>query len=75
MKTQNKTIGLLAACLFSASSHATEIYLPLNLDTLAESKIEQLFVLANMPTVKRPYSISKVEAAVNKVKRASNPAR
>jgi len=68
MKTQNKTIGLLAACLFSASSHATEIYLPLNLDTLAESKIEQLFVLANMPTVKRPYSISKVEAAVNKVK-------
>jgi len=68
MKTRNRTVSLLVACIFSASAQATELYLPLNLDTLAESNIEQLFVLADTPLVKRPYTVSKVEAAVDKVK-------
>lgn len=60
----------IAAALCSGiptSALAGTFYLPTHLAPEAEARVERLFVLANMPTIKRPIAINDVITALDKV--------
>jgi hypothetical protein len=44
----------VALSFFSLKAHASSLYLPEQLSPEIEARIERLFVMANMPRVKRP---------------------
>ena len=67
---------LLSSCLFgilvfglvfSQQSRAGSLFLPLKLSPEIESRVEKLFVIANIPIIKRPISMKQVEMALEKV--------
>ena len=49
------------------SAQAGTLYLPLKMSPEIESRVERLFVLANMPIIKRPIAINRVNVALEKV--------
>ncbi len=51
----------------SSKSLCGSLYLPLKLSTEIENRVEQLFVLADMPIIKRPIPIKQVQIALDKV--------
>lgn len=51
----------------SSTAIAGTFYLPTQLAPEAEARVERLFVLANMPTIKRPIAINDVIRALEKV--------
>lgn len=67
-----KGLGLSMAIAFSSAvvspSYGGTFYLPNQLAPEAEARIERLFVLANMPTIKRPIAVNDVIKALDKVK-------
>lgn len=62
-----KSIIFLIALTPSFAFTEASLYLPLQLSPTLENKVEQLFVLANMPIIKRPIPISEVQVALEKV--------
>ena len=68
MSLYKRTCLLLSCSLLCAKVYSVELYLPLKLDPLFDSKIEKLFVLANMPIIKRPLPLSHVREALNRIK-------
>ena len=56
----------LTCCLWPLSSAAVagSLYLPLQLAPEIEARIERLFVLANVPIIKRPIPIKEVQRAI-----------
>lgn len=58
---------LLVALLGYAPYVGASVYLPLNLSPEIESRIERLFVQANMPVIKRPIPVKAVHIALEKL--------
>lgn len=62
----SSVIALLS--VFALPTSAGTFYLPNQLAPEAEARIERLFVLADMPTIKRPIAVNDVVRALDKVK-------
>lgn len=60
-------IGLFYA-LSSNAVLAASMYLPLSMQPNIERKVDKLFVLADMPIIKRPIPISQIRLAVEKTR-------
>jgi len=58
---------LILLLVLSSSSFGAEIYLPLHMNAAIEAKLEQVFVLSNSPTIKRPYSLNQVKRALKRL--------
>ncbi len=77
MDTLTKKIFFILACmsgtlfsftlLFSSGVNAASLYLPAQLSPDIEARVERLFVVANMPIIKRPIPISEVNRALKKI--------
>lgn len=61
-----KVFMACSTCLYASSSIAGSLYLPLNIAPEIESRIEKLFVLANIPINKRPIPIKHIHRAIEK---------
>ncbi len=61
--------GLFATLPVTAGS----LYLPVNLSPEIEARVERLFVVANMPIIKRPIPVKQVQIAIDKAQ-ATDPA-
>lgn len=59
--------SLLAGCLFASASEAATGYLPVQLDSLMEARIEKLLVLASQTVIRRPISVAQVEQALQQL--------
>ena len=63
------TLSYLAfLCLgtIAPTANAGSLYMPVHLSPEIESRVERLFIIANMPIVKRPIPIKLVQAALDK---------
>lgn len=56
----------LALALVPLKSVAGSLYLPLHLSPEIEARVERLFVVANMPIIKRPIPIKHVQEAIGR---------
>ncbi len=66
MRALRVGLGILWLAL-TLPSHAATAYLPVNQDPVLERDLALLAVLADMPSLSRPYSVSAVEAALNRI--------
>ncbi len=58
---------LLSLLLFlGLKAEAGSLYLPLQLSPEIEGRVERLFIVANMPIIKRPIPIKRVQEAIGK---------
>ena len=67
---QSFTVSICCFAFFvfcSNKSSAGSLYLPLKLSPEIEQRVEQLFVLADMPIIKRPIPIKQVQTALSKL--------
>ncbi|WP_246434628.1 capsule assembly Wzi family protein [Teredinibacter haidensis] len=62
-----KPLLFLSSLFFCSQSIAAENYLPIHLDPGVEAKVEKLFVLVNMPIIKRPIAVKNVRKAIAKL--------
>lgn len=61
-------LATVLAGLFPAmQTHAGSFYLPLHESPEIEARVERLFVLADMPIIKRPIPLSHIQKALDKV--------
>ena len=58
-------VGLLTL-IVSARALAGSLYLPLHLSPEIEARVERLFILADMPIIKRPIPIKQVQDALDR---------
>ncbi|WP_239923507.1 capsule assembly Wzi family protein [Agaribacterium haliotis] len=67
IKRHAKTL-LAAALFFTAhASSAGSLYMPLNVSPEIDRRINELFVVAQMPQVKKPYPVKLIHQAMEKV--------
>lgn len=58
---------LVALFFITGVAQSASLYLPLNMSPEIEARVERLFVLANMPIIKRPIPIQEVYRALDKL--------
>lgn len=73
----HRTVTKICLVLFWVTagplSHAVTTYLPVHLSPEIEAQVEKLFVLANMPIIKRPIPVNQIHEALAKLE-ATEPA-
>jgi len=66
----NRLVAIAVLYLALASlnvAYAGSLYLPLHMAPEIEARVERLFVMANMPIIKRPIPVKQVQRALDKV--------
>jgi len=61
--------ALASSCLLlSASTYAADLYVPLD-DKALNARIDQMIILSNAPTMKKPYNVKLVKRYMRKIRR------